>query len=420
MYAPLNVACSNTRYRHIVATVVLFVISILLYTLSFPPEHHFPQHVPSATKASPSAATTRLPLVRPTASNDATTDFRTQRVPCIGPRGKLISESYDDQLHPAQYEDFTYPPPLSGSYEALNLEQSWLTAAERYGPYGLGEDKETYTRSRVNWSTISWGHLQNSCSQSNHERLPNAYAFDNGHSRLTYRERSWKEKWLPSVFTTPDINPRLVTQKYNRSAIVVRVWSTYKYTPEDMWNLRSLVAETSLATGGEYAVFLLVDVKDKEAGIHNDTKAYDRVLRESVPAEFQDIAVLFDDSLLESWYPDVVEHLPIMQIMQPLQIFAQFYPEFDHYWQVEVDSRFLGHTGNMLDKFSDFARNEPRKQARERASWAYMNDYHGSYDNFFDSIDDVLNGTSSVWGSIDIHDLNPIGPKSGAWAKRRI
>jgi hypothetical protein len=411
MYAPLNVARSNTRYRHIVATVVLFVISILLYTLSFPPEHHLPQHVPSALKASPSSATTRPPLVRPTASNDATTDFRNQRVPCIGPRGKLMSESYDDQLHPTQYEDFTYPPPLSGSYEALDLEQSWLTAAERYGPYGLGEDKETYTRSRVDWSTISWGDLQNSCSQSNHERLPNAYAFDNGHSRLTYRQRSWKEKWVPSVFTTPDINPKLATQKYNRSAIVVRVWSTYKYTPEDMWNLRSLVAETSLATGGEYAVFLLVDVKDKEAGIHNDTEAYDRVLRKSVPAEFQDIAVLFDDSLLESWYPDVAEHLPIMQIMQPLQIFAQFYPEFDHYWQVEVDSRFLGHTGNMLDKFSDFARNEPRKQARERASWAYMSDYHGSYDDFFDSIDDVLNGTSSVWGSIDIHDLDPIGPR---------
>jgi hypothetical protein len=415
MYALLNVARSSTRYRHIFATVVLFVISILLYTLSFPSAHHLPEHVPSTIKASPSSGSDqpdpRPSPVRPVSDNDATIDFRSQRVPCYGPRGQLISESYDDQLHPAQYDNLTYPPPLSGSYEALDLDKSWLTAAERYGPYGLGEDEETYTRSRVDWSTINWADLQNNCSESNHQRLPSAYTFENGHPRFAYRERSWQEKWLPSIFTTPDIDPRPASQEYHRSAIIVRVWSTYKYTPEDLWNLRSLVAETALATGGEYAVFLLVDVKDKEAGIHHDSEAYDRVLREAVPAEFQDIAVLFDDSLLESWYPDVGEHLPIMQIMQPLQIFAQFYPEFDHYWQVEVDSRFLGHTGNMLDKFSDFARNEPRKQARERASWAYMSDYHGSYDDFFDSINDVLNGTSSVWGNVDIHDVVPIGPK---------
>ncbi|KEQ70751.1 hypothetical protein M436DRAFT_33990, partial [Aureobasidium namibiae CBS 147.97] len=332
-------------------------------------------------------------------------------VSCLGPRGILMSESYDDQLHPAQFENHTYPPPLSGSYGALNLDKSWLTAAERYGPYGLGEDEENYTRSRVDWSTIDWADLQNNCSEANHQRLPNAHAFDDGHPRFTYRKRSWQEKWLPSVFTTPSINPRPATQTFHRSAIVVRVWSTYNYHPEDMWNLRSLVAETALATGGEYAVFLLVDVKDNEAGIHTNPEAYDRILREAVPPEFQKIAVLFDDSLLESWYPDVGEHLAIMQIMQPLQIFAQFYPEFDHYWQIEVDSRFLGHTGDMLDKFSDFARNEPRKQARERASWAYMSDYHGSYDDFFSTIDDKLNGTSSVWGNVDIHDFDPIGPK---------
>ncbi|THY70968.1 hypothetical protein D6C94_08122 [Aureobasidium pullulans] len=337
--------------------------------------------------------------------------FRSQRVPCKGPRGKLMSESYDDQIHPSHYRNLTYPPPLSGSYEALDLDKSWLTAAERYGPYGLGEEEEDYTGSRVDWSTVNWADLQNACAESNHERLPDAYAFDHGRPRFAYRNRSWKEKWLPSSLTSPKINPRPETEKYHRSAIVIRTWSTYKYTPEDMWNLRSLVAETTLATGGEYAVFLLVDVKDQEAGIFTDPEAYDRVLREAVPPELQDIAVLFDDSLLDSWYPNVVEHLAIMQIMQPFQIFAQFYPEFDHYWQLEVDSRFLGHTGNMLDKLSDFARNEPRKQARERASWAYMADYHGSYDDFFNTIDNVLDGDSSVWGPIDIHDIDPIGPK---------
>ncbi|KAH0279150.1 hypothetical protein KCU71_g17330, partial [Aureobasidium melanogenum] len=416
MYTPLTVSRSSTQSRHIVAGIILFLISILLYTLSFPSEHRLPAHVPSTTKASLSsdatypASQSSSVIPTPSSSNPAT-DFRSQRVPCNGPRGKLLSESYDDQIHPAHYRNLTYPPPLSGSYEALNLDKSWLTAAERYGPYGLGEEEDGYNRTRVDWAAINWADLQNSCSQSNHQRLPNAYAFDHGRPRFAYRQTSWTEKWLPSFLATPNINPRPATETFHRSAIVVRVWSTYQYTPEDMWNLRSLVAETALASGGEYAVFLLVDVKDREAGIHTNTEAYDRVLRESVPPEFQDIAVLFDDSLLESWYPDVVEHLPIMQIMQPLQIFAQFYPEFDHYWQLEVDSRFLGHTGDMLDKFSEFARNEPRKQARERASWAYMADYHGSYDDFFNTIDRVLDGNSSVWGNIDIHDFKAIGPQ---------
>ncbi|KAG9966005.1 hypothetical protein KCU61_g1448, partial [Aureobasidium melanogenum] len=416
MYTPLTVSRSSTQSRHIVAGIILFLISILLYTLSFPSEHRLPAHVPSTTKASLSsdatypASQSSSAIPTPSSSNPAT-DFRSQRVPCNGPRGKLLSESYDDQIHPAHYRNLTYPPPLSGSYEALNLDKSWLTAAERYGPYGLGEEEDGYNRTRVDWAAINWADLQNSCSQSNHQRLPNAYAFDHGRPRFAYRQTSWTEKWLPSFLATPNINSRPATETFHRSAIVVRVWSTYQYTPEDMWNLRSLVAETALASGGEYAVFLLVDVKDREAGIHTNTEAYDLVLRESVPPEFQDIAVLFDDSLLESWYPDVVEHLPIMQIMQPLQIFAQFYPEFDHYWQLEVDSRFLGHTGDMLDKFSEFARNEPRKQARERASWAYMADYHGSYDDFFNTIDRVLDGNSSVWGNIDIHDFKAIGPQ---------
>lgn len=419
MYTLVPLGRSGNRYRYIVAAAILLFTSVLLYTLSFPSEHHLSEHLPSTVSTPehlPSAVSTPEPTesppsARPTPlSSDTTIRFRSHRVPCKGPRGKLLSESDDDQIHPVHYTNITYPPTLSGSYEALDLDKSWLTAAERYGPYGFREDEEDYGRSRVDWSTVNWAELQDACAESNKERLPRAYTYNHGRPRFAYRTRSWKEKWLPASFTTPKINPRPASVKFHRSAIVIRAWSTYDYTPEDMWNLRSLVAETALATGGEYAVFLLVDVKDKEANIHRDPDAYERVLREVVPPELQDIAVLFDESLLESWYPDVVEHLAIMQIMQPLQIFAQFYPEFDHYWQLEVDSRFLGHTGNMLDKFSDFARNEPRKQARERASWSYMADYHGSYDDFFNTIDNVLDGYSSVWGPIDIHDLDPIGP----------
>lgn len=222
-----------------------------------------------------------------------------------------MTESYDDQLHPVNFEDIPYPRTLSGSYEKLGLDQSWLSASERYGPYGYGEERDDYNRSRVDWNQTNWANLQNECVETNSRRFVDPYAFDHGRPRFTYRERSWKEKWLSSWFTAPKIKPRPASQRTERTAIVVRAWHTFNYTTEDLWNLRSLIAETSLATGGEYAVFILVDVKNGTWNIHKDTESYNRVVREYVPAEFRDMAVLFDDSMLESWYPDVGEHLSV-------------------------------------------------------------------------------------------------------------
>lgn len=54
---------------------------------------------------------------------------------------------------------------------------------------------------------------------------------------------------------------------------------------------------------------LLVDVKCEGCeGIHTNESEYRRVLEDSVPAEFRNIAVLFHESLLESWYRKVGEH----------------------------------------------------------------------------------------------------------------
>lgn len=93
-----------------------------------------------------------------------------------------------------------------------------------------------------------------------------------------------------------------------RQAIVMRTYSTFDYTPEDLWNLRSTITEASLATGGAYTVVLLVDIKDEEAyRIHQDDVFYQKVLEESVPAEFQNMAVLFHKSLQKSWYEKVGE-----------------------------------------------------------------------------------------------------------------
>jgi hypothetical protein len=80
-----------------------------------------------------------------------------------------------------------------------------------------------------------------------------------------------------------------------------------------LWYLRSIIVEAALASRGEYAVYLLVDVKNKSQGIHTDAAAYTAVLEVRVPKEPWSMAVQCDETLLESWYPGVVDHRPVSQ-----------------------------------------------------------------------------------------------------------
>ena len=144
-----------------------------------------------------------------------------------------------------------------------------------------------------------------------------------------------------------------------RQAIGIRTWSAYAYMPEDYFNLRSIVTEASLATKGEYTVFLLMDMKREDgAKIQKDDGFYQGALKTCVPPEFRSIAVLFHQSLQESWYAKTDKFHPNFQIMQPFQLFAHFYSEFDHYWQFEMDNRFTGNVAEMLWKFHTFGSQE--------------------------------------------------------------
>jgi hypothetical protein len=67
--------------------------------------------------------------------------------------------------------------------------------------------------------------------------------------------------------------------------------------------VRSLVSELSLQSRGQYEVFLFVHVKDNSLPIWTDQQAYDDMLRQSVPEEFQDIAVLWSEAQCAHAYP---------------------------------------------------------------------------------------------------------------------
>lgn len=94
--------------------------------------------------------------------------------------------------------------------------------------------------------------------------------------------------------------------------------------------------------------------------------------------------------------------------MQPFQLFAHFYPEFDHYWQLEMDARFTGDAGEMLRALHDFGKQQPYKQARERASWTYIPRVHGTYEEFAAHINQHMAG-GAAWGPIKVEGISPVG-----------
>lgn len=112
-----------------------------------------------------------------------------------------------------------------------------------------------------------------------------------------------------------------------------------------MWSLRSLITETALASGGEYSVFILMDVKEEHANpsrhIWDDQEFYSHLMDRLVPAEFRAITVLFNRELLQLWYPKVGEYDPEHQMFQPLQLFAHHFPQFDYFWTMEMVSILL-------------------------------------------------------------------------------
>ncbi len=76
-----------------------------------------------------------------------------------------------------------------------------------------------------------------------------------------------------------------------------------------------------------------------------------------------------------------------------------------------MDTRFLGHAGNILEAYHDFSKKQPYKQSRERASWSYIPKVHNTYEAFSAGINKALDGGATVWGPLDtgIYGFQPAG-----------
>jgi hypothetical protein len=330
--------------------------------------------------------------------------FAGKHVSCVGPHGRRLNESTLDAVTawPAYPNDF--PEALLGSSKELGIDQT--VCYDRFGRFGAyGLDKIQYGHApdpshppSIDWETVDWGQLQDTCLQENQDRFdmeprpqPGKFGF-NG---------------------TSDSEPA----KHKRTAVLFRSYDGMKYSGDQLRTMRAVISELSLASGGEYQAFLLVHVKDSNIPIFDDPEAYEIVRSQRVPKEFRNITVLWNEGLWSKLYPLLPKTSTNVHISQwlPIQWFAKQYPNFDHYWNWEMDIRYTGHHYELLEALDTWTKRQPRKGLWERNARFYIPSYHGSYENFtskvqerFEIENQWVKRDTSIWGPHTPLDQEPI------------
>lgn len=300
-----------------------------------------------------------------------------------------------------------FPDAVIGSNEVMGIKDDvCFDRFGRLGPYGLGysvrkggigagleghrdgAERIWEDNPPVDFRKVDWAAAQNRCVATNDHRFkdlpeprPDTFlSMPVGVPRLGPPQPA-NDKGKP---------PQTGSDRLPRTAVVVRTWADFHYTPEDILYLRSLISELSLQSGGEYVVHFLVHVKDVDLQIWSDDETYERVLADALPAEFRGMGTLWSEKQMALLYPALEETwergLPIHGVYRStymcMQYFAHQHPEYDYFWNWEMDARNTGHWYHLFDKIVNWAREQPRKGLWERNARFYVPSIHGSWGEF--------------------------------------
>ena len=319
-----------------------------------------------------------------------------------------------------------HPDAVMGSYDALGLRND--ICFERYGrlaPYGYGYSvRRGGTGAGLNgeregagemwigpdsipeidFTKIRWAEAQHDCALRNHLRFVSNGNQTNDHIKMSQSVDSEKpdatlegltvktrdnitatSNEIPSDHASTK-SPKLLP----RTAVVIRTWWDHEYSVEDIIYLRSMIAELSLMSGGEYTVHFLVHVKDDNVPIWAEQKIYDRVLENALPEEFRGMGVLWSErhmgliygGLQESFFRELPVHGVYRSQYMALQYFSHQHPEYDYIWNWEMDVRYTGHWYHLFDRVQQWTRDQPRKGLWERNGRFYVPSVHGTWEDF--------------------------------------
>lgn len=293
-----------------------------------------------------------------------------------------------------------FPPPAYGSPAVVGAEAQGAGEGDaaahgcfdrygRLGPYGLGYDARVggigaglygdregmdsiwASVPRVDYRGARWGETQARCVEANQER----FGFDVDDAPGQGAE------------ATPGRRRRL-----SRAVFLVRTFSGYEYNAESILFLRSLVAELSLRTGGQFIVHFLIHVTDETLPIWSDPDTYAHVLAASLPTEFAGMGTLWSERQMALLYPglgpdeDILHGHPVYGVERdvwlPVLHFAVEHPEFEYVWHWHMDARYSGHWFRLVDRAAAWTRSQPRKGLWERGGRFYVPGVHGSWEDF--------------------------------------
>ena len=303
------------------------------------------------------------------------------------------------------------PDPIMGSYETVGLDNTMCF--ERYGrlgPYGYGyslrrggigagltgeregADEVWKVDQEVDYANVRWGDAQARCLEKNKHRF-RSFSSTSGEAFQDMRVERADIPAPSGALESPGdagADNTTATKLLPQTAVVLRTWSDFPYTQEDILYLRSIMAELSLLSGGEYIVHFLIHVKDDNLPIWADAATYNRTLEKALPKEFHGMATLWSErqmgliygGLAESYYSELPVHGVYRSAHMPLQYFAHKHPEYDYFWNWEMDARYTGHWYHLFDTVTKWARAQPRKGLWERNGRFYIPSVHGTWEDF--------------------------------------
>ncbi|KAH7084616.1 hypothetical protein BKA63DRAFT_457661 [Paraphoma chrysanthemicola] len=310
------------------------------------------------------------------------------------------------------------PENVMGSHEVLGLRNDvCFERFGRLGPYGLGYSKRRggtgaamegdregieqvwQANPEVDFREVRWAEVMERCLEKNKGR----FSTHSKPSEDSFRAMSMSKRdgAYPGVRPKP-VEPKVANTtieelpkaKHNklisRTAVLLRTWSDYEYDDEDIMYLRALISELSVASGGEYQVHFLIHVKDDNKQIWGDEQVYAQVLNSSLPAEFAGMGTLWSERQMgliyggihDSNFRELPVHGAYRSTYMPVTYFAHKHPEFEYFWNWEMDVRYTGHYYHLFEQVSKWTAAQPRKGLWERNSRFYVPSVHGPWEDF--------------------------------------
>ncbi|KAJ5127065.1 hypothetical protein N7448_007844 [Penicillium atrosanguineum] len=336
-----------------------------------------------------------------------------------------------------------FPDPVMGSNEMLGIRDDvCFDRFGRLGPYGLGYgvkkggsgaglegDRDGAERvwedvPPVDFRQVDWADAQHRCHAANQHRFKEL-------PEPRINKFVSMPVGVPSVnIETPEdtrkYQPKSGSERLPRTAVVIRTWHDFAYTTEDILYMRALISELSIISGGEYTIHFLVHVKNPDLQIWSDDETYQRVLNDALPEEFRGMGTLWSEQQMALMYPGLAETwmrgLPVHGVYRstymPMQYFAFQHPEYDYFWNWEMDARYTGHWYDLFEKVAGWAKKQPRKGLWERNARFYVPSVHGSWDDFRQMVrvqtDIGTNSPNNLWSAAKAAADSERGEKSSS------